>query len=392
VPSYVITQPGVEMAIKLVVLSDAGCPADSMQQIFKAIPNVIASFAKDKDSSCAPLNVAFTNTSTMPAGAQFRWDFGNGITSDEIQPGPITYDASAIYRDTVYRVVLKAFNGCDTSYFRDSVKVFAEAKAKFGVDTTRGCSPFTFSVTNTSLGDNHTYYWDFGDGQTDTTYALGSTFNHTYSTGSIQTFTVRLIAENRCNRDTQTLNIVVSPNTIKPFIAANGDELSGCAPHAVTFANSSIGATEITWNFGDSSSIVTTPNSQGSVTHLFMKGGDYKVTIRLKNDCSDTTIERTVRVFDAPVANFDLSALQSCAGHPVVVMNQSSNANSFEWLWGDSTSSSFTSGQHSYAQAGTYNVVLVAQRVNTACFVCSDTTTKQVVVTNKIPAGINAQP
>ena len=392
VPSYVITQPGVEMAIKLVVLSDAGCPADSMQQIFKAIPNVVASFAKDRDSSCAPLTVAFTNTSTMPAGAQFRWDFVNGSTSDEIQPGPVTFNASALYRDTLYQVVLKAFNGCDTSYFRDSVKVFAEAKAKFGVDTTRGCSPFTFSITNTSLGDNHTYYWDFGDGQADTTYALGSTFGHTYSTGSIQTFTVRLIAENRCNRDTQLLNIVVSPNTIKPFIAANGDELAGCAPHAVTFANSSIGATEITWNFGDSSPLVTTPNSQGSITHVFAKGGDYKVTIRLKNDCSDTTIERSVQVFDAPVAGFDLASLQSCTGQPVGVINHSQNANSFEWLWGDSTSSSFTNGQHSYAEAGTYNVMLVAQRVNTAGFVCTDTTMKQVVVMNKIPASIYAEP
>jgi PKD repeat protein len=269
------------------------------------------------------------------------------------------------------------------------VKVFAEAKAKFGVDTTRGCSPFTFSITNTSLGDNHTYYWDFGDGQTDTTYALGSTFDHTYSTGSIQTFTVRLIAENRCNRDTQALNIVVSPNTIKPFIAANGDELSGCAPHAVTFANSSQGASEITWNFGDSSPLVTTPNSQGSVTHVFAKGGEYKVTIRLKNDCSDTTIERSVQVFDAPVAGFDLAALQSCTGQPVAVINHSLNANSYEWLWGDSTSSSFANGQHSYTEAGTYNVILVAQRVNTAGFVCSDTVSKQVVIANKIPARIN---
>ncbi len=392
VPSFIITQPGKEVTIKLVALSEAGCPADSTEKTFVAIPNVVASFIKDKDSSCAPLNVAFTNTSTMPAGAQFRWDFGNGITSDDIQPGPVTFSASGLFRDTVYKVVLKAFNGCDTSYFRDSVKVFAEAKAKFGVDTTRGCSPFTFSLINTSLGDNHTYYWDFGDGDSDITYSLGSAFNHTYSTGTIQTFTLRLIAENRCNRDTQMLNIVVSPNTIKPFIAANGDELAGCAPHAVTFTNSSIEASEIIWNFGDNSPLVTTPNSQGSVTHLFTKGGNYKVIVRLRNDCSDTTIERSVQVFDAPVADFDVAALQTCIEQPVIVANHSLSANSYEWLWNDSTSSSFLNGEHRYSQAGTYNIMLVAQRVNTAGFVCADTSVKQVVVTNKIPARINVEP
>ena len=392
VPSYVITQPGTDVVIKLVVLSDAGCPADSMQKTFTAIPNVLSSFTKDRDSSCAPLTVAFSNTSTMPAGAQFRWDFGNGTTSDEVQPGPVTFTASELFRDTVYNIVLKAFNGCDTSYFRDSVKVFAEAKAKFAVDTTRGCSPFTFSIVNTSLGDNHTYYWDFGDGTTDTTYSLGSSFDHTYFTGSIQTFTIRLIAENRCNRDTQLLNIVVSPNTIKPFIVANGDELAGCAPHAVTFTNSSIGASEITWNFGDNSPLVTTPNSQGSVTHLFTSGGNYKVIIRLKNDCSDTTIERSLQVFDAPVADFDIASLQSCTGQSVTVANHSLSANSFEWIWGDSSTSSFASGEHVYAEAGTYNIMLVAQRVNTAGFVCTDTSMKQVVINNKIPARINVEP
>ena len=36
--------------------------------------------------------------------------------------------------------------------------------------------------------------------------------------------------------------------------------------------------------------------------------------------------------------------------------------------------------------------MLVAQRVNTAGFVCTDTSMKQVVVTNKIPARINVEP
>ena len=392
VPSYIITQPGQEVIIKLVTQSAAGCSADSMQKKFIAIPAVISAFTKDKDSSCAPLSVSFTNASTMPAGAEFIWDFGNGETSKAIQPGVITYNASPLFRDTVYQVILKGFNGCDTSYFRDSVRVYAEAKAKFGVDTTRGCSPFTFSIINNSLGDNKSYYWDFGDGQTDTTHSLGAPFNHTYFTGTIQTYTIRLIAENRCTRDTQTLNIVVSPNTIKPFIEANGDELKGCAPHTVTFTNSTAGASELSWNFGDNSPLVIIPNSQGSITHRYAAAGNYKVIIRLRNDCSDTTIERTVQVYEAPVAKFDLGSLQVCAGQPVSVTNQSLNGNAYQWFWDDGSSSSFTNGQHNYNTAGTYNVMLVTQRVHSSGFVCTDTTVKQVLIKDKIPAHIKVEP
>jgi PKD repeat protein len=392
VPSYIITTPGQEVVIKLVTLSAAGCAADSMQKTFVAIPAVTASFTKDKESSCAPLTVTFTNTSTMPANASFIWDFGNGVTSTDVQPGPVTYQASPYFRDTVYNVVLKGFNGCDTSYFRESVKVFAEAKAKFAVDTTRGCSPFTFSIINNSLGDNHSYYWDFGDGKTDTTYTLGTSFDYTYHTGVIQTFTVRLIAENQCSRDTQVLNIVVSPNTIKPFVAANGDQLSGCTPHRVTFTNSTVGASELTWNFGDNSPLVVTPNSQGSVSHLYNKAGNYKVIIRLRNDCSDTTIERKVTVYDAPVADFNVNIPAVCTGQPVVVTNLSSNANSYEWHWGDGASSSFTSGQHNYKVAGDYDIMLVAQRVHTSGYICTDTSIKKVRIADKIPAKINIEP
>lgn len=392
VPSYVITQPGQEVVIKLVTLSAAGCSADSMQKTFVAIPAVTAAFTKDKDSSCAPLPVTFTNTSTMPAGAEFIWDFGNGQTSKEVQPGVITYQASPLFRDTVYRVVLKAFNGCDTSYFRDSVRIYAEAKAKFAVDTTRGCSPFTFSIINNSLGDNKSYYWDFGDGQKDTTHSLGSAFHHTYFTGTIQTFTIRLIAENRCTRDTQMLNIVVSPNTIKPFVEANGDQLAGCAPHIVTFTNSSVGASELSWNFGDNSPLVIIPNSQGSITHQYATAGNYKVIIRLRNDCSDTTIERTIQVYNSPVAKFDLASLQVCTGQPITVTNKSLNGNAYQWFWGDGLTSSFTDGQHNYNTAGSYDVMLVAQRVHSAGFVCTDTFIKQVTIKNKIPAQIKVEP
>ena len=112
----------------------------------------------------------------------------------------------------------------------------------------------------------------------------------------------------------------------------------------------------------------------------------------MKNDCSDTTIQRTVVVYDPPTANFDVSPGQICAGQSVAVSNQSVNANSYEWVWDDRTASAFISGKHTYNNAGSYNIKLVAQMVHPSGFVCTDTLVKQVTVINKIPARINVDP
>lgn len=391
VPSYVFSLPGDTVTIILITLSPYGCKPDSFQKTFITRPAVTAAFAKDRDSACAPLQVLFTNTSTLLTDVQFFWNFGNGITTTAVQPGTITFNPSAAFRDTVYHIVLKEYNGCDTTYYFDSVKVFANSKARFAVDTTRGCSPFTIHIQNTSLGNNFSYYWDFGDGVTDTTHALTS-FTHTYYTGIIRNYTIRLISENQCTRDTQSIIIVVNPITIQPFVTAYGNQLSGCAPHLITFNNSSIGAAQLTWNFGDNTPPVIIPNNQNSIAHLYANPGNYTVIIRLQNDCSDTTIQRTVVVYAPPTAGFNVSPLRICRGQAVSVANTSQNANAYQWFWGDGSSSSFTNGQHAYIDTGLHTIILVAKKVNPSGMVCADTASRQIMVVDKIPAQIVVAP
>lgn len=391
-PGYVIASPGSTVMIKLKTTSQYGCKPDSMEIPFTTVETAIAGFTKTPASGCGPLTVTFTNTSTiLNSSIQYFWNFGNGILSTNMQPGAVTFANSPVYRDTTYYITLKAYNGCDTTYHRDSVKVFPDSKARFGVDTTRGCSPFTIHIQNISGGNNFAYYWDFGDGTTDTTTATGP-MTHTYFTGTIRDYTIRLISENQCTRDTQTTLIVVSPNTIQPFISANGNQLAGCAPHVVAFNNSSVGASQLTWNFGDGSPLVVTPNSQDIVTHTFNSPGTFNVSIRLQNDCSDTTVSRSITVYAPPVASFTPNPAQVCTSQPVTVANTSANANSYEWQWGDGNTSTFASGQHTYNAAGPYIITLIAKNVHSSGFICYDTTTRNVVVMDKIPAQIVVAP
>ncbi|OQP63542.1 hypothetical protein A3860_24695 [Niastella vici] len=390
-PSYPMAGQAQTVVIKLVAASAHGCKADSMDMTFNTVPGVTAGFTKDQAKGCGPLTVTFTNTSSQLNGIRFFWNFGNGTSSTQASPAAITYNSNPAFRDTTFYITLKAYNGCDTSYYRDSVLVYADAKARFTVDTTKGCSPFDVTITNRSAGNNFAYYWNFGDGVTDTTTS-NNTFVHIYHTGVISTFDLRLIAENHCRRDTQTITLLVLPNSIDARVTVNGNQLEGCAPHTAIFNNSSTGASTLTWDFGDQSPLVKTPNAQNTVNHTYTAAGVYTVSIQLENDCTDTTIYRKVTVYSKPVAAFNLSNTIVCTGSNVLTTSTAQNATAFEWFWGDGQTSSAANASHAYQSAGTYAIKQVAQKLNNSGLVCTDTTSKNIVVTDKIVPQITVRP
>ncbi|THU40841.1 PKD domain-containing protein [Niastella caeni] len=390
-PSYPISGQAQTVVIKLVTASTYGCKADSMNMTFHTVPGVTAGFTKNQAKGCGPLTVTFTNTSSQLNGIQFFWSFGNGTTSNVTSPSPVTFNNNPAFRDTTYYITLKAFNGCDTSYHRDSVLVYADAKARFTVDTTKGCSPFDVTITNKSAGNNFAYYWDFGDGFKDTTTS-NNTFVHIYRTGVISTFDLRLIAENQCRRDTQTISLLVLPNNIDAQVSVNGNQLEGCAPHTTIFNNSSTGASQLTWNFGDGSPLAKTPNVQNTVSHTYTNGGIYTVTIKLENECTDTVIYRQVTVHNKPIAGFNLKNDIICAGNNVFTTSTAQNATGYDWLWGDGQTSPSSTNTHTYAAASTYTIRQVAKKLNNSGMVCTDTASRVLVVNNKIPPQISIRP
>lgn len=380
-PGYIMNTPGDTADIKLVTNSQFGCKPDSMQIQFVTIRTSVATFIKDTAAGCGPLTVNFTNTSNIiNPSIQFYWDFGNGITSTDAQPQPVTFLQSPEYRDTVYQVSLKAYNGCDTTVWRDSIKIRTNPRARFALDTTSGCSPFHIMITNTSLGEPSTYYWDFGNGDRDTTFTNGS-FNYTYNTGNqVDTFPIRLITVNECFRDTQIINVRVAPNIIRPQVTVNATELFGCTPHIVSFINATTGATRFVWNYGDGTGNDTTNNVQTIVTHSFNTPGTFTVAINMTNGCSDTTVFRQVTVYAKPDAAFTTSAPQYCLGDTIKVHNNSTDANNYRWYWGDGQSSSGFEPPHVYTTAGNYTILLRAERTNSSGLVCLDTFIQSITV------------
>jgi gliding motility-associated-like protein len=379
-PGYAITNENDSVIIKLVTISSVGCKNDSLARKFKTVKKPTPSFTASDTVGCGPLTVTFTNTSSYINEYTYFWNFGNGQTSTAIQPGAITFTPNPNYGDTTYIVKLQVFSPCDTLTFTRNIRVKSKPKALFTPVRTSGCSPMVAVFRNNSKGVNNTYYWDFGDGTTVSTTSTDS-IQHTYITGVVDTFYVKLKAVNECGEDSITYSVIVAPNTIRLNVAVNGTDLFGCQPHPVPFVNNSQGASLFSWNFGDGATTTTTKNID-TVRHTYLTSGTYIVTIRAINNCSDTTTTMSITVYAKPKARFTADKFNICRGDSVRFVNQSDSATAYQWQFGDGGTSTLSNPFHIYSTPGTYTVRLVAYRDNASGNSCTDTTVQTITVTS----------
>jgi PKD repeat protein len=378
-PGYTVANENDSVIIKLKVISTYGCKNDSLEQKFKTIKKPTPSFTLSDTVGCGPLTVLATNTSTYINEYTYFWDFGNGQTSTAIQPSAIVFAPNPTYGDTTYIVKLKVFSPCDTLTFSKSIRVKSKPRALFTPTKTVGCSPMTVTFKNTSKGINNTYFWDFGDGTTFST-VTPDTVQHTFITGVVDTFYVKLKVVNECGEDSLTYSIIVAPNTIKLNLAVNGTQHFGCEPHPVAFINNSQGASVFSWNFGDGATTTTSKNVD-TVYHTYQTPGTYTVSLQAINNCSDTTTTETITVYPTPRAAFTADKFTICKGDTVRFTNLSGSATAHLWQFGDGLTSTLTNPTHFYSTPGTYIVKLITYRNNPSGNVCSDSTLQPITVT-----------
>ncbi len=111
------------------------------------------------------------------------------------------------------------------------------------------------------------------------------------------------------------------------------------------------------WDFGDSNT-----STQQNPLHTYAALGTYTVTEIASNIYgSDTTIQ-TVTLTSQPVsAQFSPNQLEFCSSPAIVdFTNNSTNASSYDWNFGDSNSSQLENPTHTFAADGNYTVLLTA--------------------------------
>ncbi len=382
-PGFIMNFPADSATVKLVAVSRFGCLNDTTEHGFTTVERPVPSFTQSNTTGCGPLTVTFTNTTPNASSYNYQWNFGQGQTSNLEQPIQVVFPIHPDFGDTTYVVTMKTISSCDTLLTTHSVTVRAHPKALFAPDKTEGCSPMTIHFTNTSRGSNAGYTWDFGDG-TPLSSSSATTIAHTFTTAVRDTFYVKLKGSNDCGSNSLVYAIVVNPNSIRIDFAVNGNERFGCAPHTVHFINNTQGANQFKWDFGDGDTLFTTRNID-TVSHNYTTAGDFPVVLYAANGCNDTTDTEMITVQTKPVVGFTANPIVACVTDTIRFTNTSDAGISYQWTFGDGTSTVVRDPAKSYSSPGNYRVQLTGSRIFPRGLSCSDSAFASLQIRDTLP-------
>ncbi|MEL7163686.1 MAG: PKD domain-containing protein, partial [Bacteroidota bacterium] len=286
---------GGEFTQTLRVTSPAGCVADTSTTIFVTTPPMPL-FTLDSLEGCAPyvLNVA-----DQSVGNDFTttWRI-NGETFPGGQP--LNYVLDSFLTDTVFEVRLEAENFCGARAQVQSVSVKPYPTVIFGLATDDGCSPFTPSISNVSLGNPATWFWDMGNGLTGTD-SLPPIQAYTTPEDSVSVYDISLVARNECGADTLTEQLTIFPPDVTAFISV--DTIAGCQPWQFAPRSFSTPGAALAWEVTNASGELVTSGSGPNPSFELTELGVHRVILRAIG-CGEDADTVFVDVLPAPEVSF----------------------------------------------------------------------------------------
>lgn len=350
--------------VSLSSLSLYGCESDTAKASIIAKYSPEADFITSQDSICGSGNIAFFNASM--GGVSNTWSFGNGQISTAINP--VASFAGLPTRDTTYyvRLIVTTPYQCKDTIIKP-ITVNPLPDASF-VSVPPGCSPLNVTFNNTSLRGVK-YEWDFGDATTDTARNPLKKFeNNIALITRVYPVTLKTYSNVGCT-DTSKQNVTVYP---LPLVDFTPSKTLRCDTTEYNFLNATQGANNHLWQFGDGNT-----SSQASPRNYFRTAFSRDTTyltrlISTTNFGCKDTLEKLVLAHPLVQSAFNANITSSCENLNVQFSNQSVNALSYFWLFGDGSGSAETLPQHKYSNTGSYNVKLIAYDQ----YGCSDTTEK----------------
>ena len=183
------------------------------------------------------------------------------------------------------------------------------------------------------------------------------------------------------NGCTDTANITVVVNPLPEPLFSSNINFGGCLPFSPIFTdqtgvngNDPVAAS-VVWDFGNGA----ISNQMGSVVNIYDNYGCYDIslTVTTAEGCSSTLTQENYVCVNEIIAAFVPNVYEQPITNPVFEFdNNSLNATSYEWNFGDNTTSDFTNTTHNYDIAGVYTVMLVASAQDG----CTDTAYQVITV------------
>ncbi len=234
----------------------------------------------------------------------------------------------------------------------------------FTFDKNTGCAPLGVKFTdntNSQAGALTDWLWVFGDGGTSTSANPSYTYAHP---GNVAV-SLKVKNVHGCER---TKIITSAINVLGPTVSFSPSATTSCdLPVTINFTDQSTGQDPLThsWDFKDGST-----SAEINPSHEFTKLGSYNVTqtVRDANGC-EASNSVLVSAGSEGGMNFTPSASKICVGQELTFLVQSnSTVTSYEWNFGNQTSSTDEKPAASYDTPGTYAITLKAKLKNNTCF------------------------
>jgi len=278
-----------------------------------------------------------------------------GVNTTNITPYLTTTNNTAMFRSQVS-------DNMDMEAYLAILKVEYEStsapEANFTANTTSGLVPQTVKFTDTSTGTPTNWTWDFGDESTSTEQ------NPTHIYKSEGTYTVKLTVKNSLGSDSEekTGYITVGSAVLAPETNFGSNLTSGNAPLSVQFKDESTNSpTGWEWNFGDSKT-----SAEQNPSHTYETVGTYTVNLTAMNYGGSNTTTKTDYITitsdtSAPVASFTSDANSGQVPFTVKFTDTSTGkVSSWNWDFGDGSTSTDQNPIHTYVTSGSYTVSLTA--------------------------------
>jgi gliding motility-associated-like protein len=329
-----------------------------------------ANFIVNDTSICRNSIAVFSATAAAANIESYSWTFGDGTSASGqfvqhkyTQAG--SFDVSLIIKDV---------RDCkDTLIKRNYIKVTGPT-ADFTVSDTTPCLHDAVNFMDNSLTDAvnpiTSWTWNYGDGITETLNS--GPFQHTYTIPGIRTITLMTTDSGGCSDTIVKARLITISNPLANF---NTNDTLSCPNTAIHFNNNSTGLNlTYRWDFGDG----TTGNLISPV-HSYASDGIYTVTLFITDryGCTHTASRLNFIKIVTPVADFAMSdSFGTCPPLVVNFTNNSLNAVSLNWDFGDGSYSQTNHPTHFYNTPGTF----IAKLTITGPGGCMSVRSRQIIV------------
>ncbi|HHH54844.1 MAG TPA: PKD domain-containing protein, partial [Bacteroidetes bacterium] len=339
-PVVTYTNPGV-YNVTMYATNDLGSDTLVMEDYIEVLAQPSGSFSYN----ISGYNVDFTqNTSNIDT---FKWDFGDGSFSNEVNPSH-TYA-----EDGDYEVKFTYSNLCDTLTDTKTVTIANPPTANFTYSSVEGCGPLTVQFTNMSSSNTDSYNWTFEGG----TPSSSTDENPVVVFENKGVYDVSLEVSNEVGSNTKTeVDLITVLGAPVPDFNYTSEELN------FDFTYTGESASLVKWYFGDGASAIGQ-----TANHVYLQEGEYNIMVIAQNQCGTDTLEQTIDVALRPTAAFNSSATEGCAPLEVSFTNlSSSSASSFLWHFegGNPEYSTDKNPVVTYVLGGNYDISLIAYGEN----------------------------